>query len=253
MSNNLSSETIPHALPPIVGRALLVSNETTVVVQLTNGMQQFAIGVDVCPDLLTAAGLINTRKFEVIVVDLGLNDQAAHIFERIRLSPSNGNSVTFAIMDSSSREDLKVQPTFVLSKPLTEASIGSVLKPALGLIIRDYRRYFRCPVTIPVLLQIDGKAQIPCEMMNISEGGLAVKTPATFNPGSPVRVEFTLPSEPKAFDIGAEICWCDKKGRAGMHFRGISPEQKTLLQNWLSRKIEQGIPEPVARLFQKVQ
>jgi PilZ domain-containing protein len=184
LSNNLSSETIPHALPPIVGRALLVSNEPTVVVQLTNGMQQFAIAVDVCPDLLTAVGFINTRKFEVIVVDFGLGDQAVHIFERIRLSPSNGNSVTFAIMDSRSREDLEIQPTFVLSKPLTEALLGSVLKPALGLIIRDYRRYFRCPVTIPVLLRIDGKAQIPCEMINISEGGLAVKTSATFNPGS---------------------------------------------------------------------
>lgn len=253
MSNNLSSQTIPHALPPIVGRALLVSNDPTVVVQLTSAMQQFAIAADVCSDLITAASLINTRKFEAIVVDLGLGDQAVHIFERIRLSPSNGNSVTFAIVDSSSGADFKVQPNFVLPKPLSEALIGSILKPALGLIIRDYRQYFRCPVTVPVLLRIDGKAQIPCEMMNISEGGLAVKTTVTFDPGTPVKAEFTLPVESTAFDIGAEICWCDKKGRAGAHFRGISSEQKALLQDWLSRKIEQGIPEPVARLFQKVQ
>lgn len=221
--------------------------------QLTSSMQQFAIAADVCPDLLAAASLINTRKFEAIVVDLGLGDQAVHMFERIRLSPSNANSVTFAIGNSSPGADFKVQPNFVLPKPLTEGLIGSVLKPALGLIIRDYRRYYRCPVTVPVLLRIDGKAQIPCEMMNISEGGLAVNTTVTFDPSTSVRAEFTLPDEPTAFDIDAEICWCDKRGRAGAHFRSVSPEQKTLLQDWLSRKIEQGIPEPVARLFQKVQ
>lgn len=89
-------------------------------------------------------------------------------------------------------------------------------------------------------------------MLNISEGGLAVTTTVGFNPGATVRVEFTRPNEPTAFKIVAEICWCDKKGRAGVHFLAVLPDQQVLLQDWLSRKIEQGIPEPVARLFRKV-
>ena len=145
-----------------------------------------------------------------------------------------------------------IHPNFVIPRPLEEKLVGSVLKAALGLIIRDYRRYFRCPLAVPVLIHIDSKAQIPCEMMNISEGGLAVTTTVTFDPGAAVTVKFTLPSEPTAFNIDAEICWCDKKGHAGLHFRSIPHNQLVLLQDWLSRKIEQGIPEPVARLFKKV-
>lgn len=251
LSNNLKGQGAAAAILPIVGRALVVSNDATVVEQLVRGMQQFAIAAEVCPDAPSAATLINTRKFEAIIVDRALGDQV-DVLERIRLSPSNRNSVTFAVVDSAMVAESKIQPNFVIPKPLDEKLVGSVLKAALGLIIRDYRRYFRCPLAIPVLIRIGSKAQIPCKMMNISEGGLAVSTTVTFDPGAAVKATFTLPHEPTAFDIDAEICWCDKKGRAGLHFRSVLPDQQALLQDWLSRKIEQGIPEPVARLFRKV-
>jgi PilZ domain len=243
----MSNRDLP---PPIVGRALVVSSDSRVVGQLINGMQQFAIKAEVCTDLATAAGLINTRKFEAIVVDLALGEQVIHVVERIRLSPSNQNSVTFALVDSALHGQSRVQTNFLMQKPLTDSLIRRTLKAALGLIIHDYRRYFRCQLVVPVVIQID-RGQISCEMLNISEGGLAVNTRATFKLGAPVKVQFALPNEPTAFDIEAEICWCDNKGRAGLHFRSVSPEHKLLLQGWLSRRIEQGLPEPVARLFQK--
>lgn len=216
-------------------------------------MQRFAIAAEVCPDLPAAASLINTRKFEAIVVDLGLGEQGMHILECVRLSPFNQNSVTFAVVDSEVEADVKFRPNFIITKPLTESLIESVLKAALGLIIRDYRRYFRCPLKVPARIRLERMAEIPCEMMNISEGGLAVTTVVRFQPGARVTAEFTLPGEATKFLLDAEICWCDNKGRAGLHFRSVSPEQRRPLQSWLSQKIEQGIPEPVARLFQKVQ
>ena len=234
-----------------MGRALVVSNDATVIEQLVRGIRQFAIAAEVCSDTTSAASLINTRKFEAIIVDRPLGDQV-DLFDRIRLSASNGNSVTFAVVATGAGAELKTQANFLIPKPLDEKQVGSILKAALGLIIRDYRRYFRCPVTVPVLIDLLGKAQVPCEMMNISEGGLAVTTTVTFDPGTEVKAEFTLPDEATNFKIDAEICWCDKKGRAGLHFRSVLPSQQALLQDWLSRKIEQGIPEPVARLFRRL-
>jgi hypothetical protein len=230
---------------------LLVSTDPTIVEQITSGMQQFAITVDVCGDLATAASLVNIRKFEALVVDLALSEQVTHVLERVRLSASNQNCVIFALVDSGARTEFRIQPNFVMEKPLTDGALRSTLKAALGLIIRDYRRYFRCSVSVRIVIEIGSSVQIPCEMMNISEGGLAVNTLVTFKPGIPVKVRFTLPEEPRTFDIDAEICWCDNKGRAGLHFRSISPEQKVRLQGWLSHRIEEGIPKPVARLFRK--
>ena len=252
MSNNLNGHAARGAIPAIVGRALLVSSDSTIVEGLSGAMQHFAIAVEVCRNIPTAATLIHTRKFESIIVDLALGSQGEQLIERIRFSPSNSNCVIFAVLDSAQGTDLKTRPNFVIPKPFDEKQVRSVLKAALGLIIRDYRRYFRCPLTVPVLIDVDSKVQIPCQMMNISEGGLAVTTTVNFDPGATVKAEFTLPNESSFFKIDAEICWCDKKGRAGLHFRLVSPDQLVLLQDWLSKKIEQQIPEPVARLFRKV-
>lgn len=235
----------------IVGRSLLVSNDSSVVQQLTANLQQFAISADVCPDPIKAFNLINTRKFEAVIVDLALGEQIGNLLERVRLSPSNENSVTFALVSSDEESYLQVQPNFLIRKPLTDDEVGSTLKAALGLVIRDYRRYFRCPVTVPVLIRIDNKAEIFCEMMNVSEGGLAVATPVTFTPGAVVCAEFALPGESAVFEMDAEICWCNHKGHAGLQFRSVPQEKSVVLQAWLSRKIEESIPEPVARLFQK--
>jgi PilZ domain len=237
---------------PIAGRALLLSNDSAAVGQLTNGMQQFAITADVCSDLATASRLINTRKFEVIVLDFALTKQVAHVLERIRLSPANQNSVTFALVDSRAPEKAPVEPSFIMHKPLTGRSVGRTLKASLGRIIRDYRRYYRCVVTIPVILQLDGetKASCSCQMRNLSEGGLAVNTPVCFKTRTRVKAQFTLPDEPTAFEIDAEVTWCDHKGRAGLQFLSVWPEQKLVLQLWLSHRIEQGLPEHVAQLFQ---
>lgn len=235
----------------IVGRSLLVSNDPSIVRQFTASLQQFAITADVCPDPVAAVNMINTRKFEVVVLDSALGKQVGHVLERVRLSPSNQNSVTFALIGFDEEPSLKVRPNFVVRKPLTEHEVARTLKAALGLVIHDYRRYFRCPLTLPVLIRIDNKVRITCEMMNISEGGLAIATSVTFSPGAFVTAEFSLPGESAKFEMNAEVCWCDDKGHAGLQFMSLSREKTLLLQAWLSRKIEEGIPEPVARLFQK--
>jgi len=235
---------------PIAGRALLLSNDSAVVGQLTNGMQQYAITADVCSDLATASRLINTRKFEVIVLDFALTKQVANVFERIRLSPANQSSVTFALLDSRAPEKTTFQPNFIMHKPLTEKQVGRTLKASLGLIIRDYRRYYRCVVTVPVVLRVEGGTTVPSQMMNLSEGGLAVNTAASFKTGARVKTQFTLPEEPTAFDIDADVSWCDDKGSVGLQFVSVLPEQKLVLQLWLSHRIEQGLPQHVTQLFQ---
>jgi hypothetical protein len=98
---------------------------------------------------------------------------------------------------------------------------------------------------------LDNAGELICETLNISEGGMAVHTSIALKLGAGAKVQFALPGEPTAFNLEAEICWCDNKGRAGLQFRSRSPEQQALLQAWLSRKIEQGLPEAVARLYQR--
>lgn len=247
----MSNDAVSHTPGSVVGRSLLVTNDALILEQLQLALQKFAISVDACPDPVTAISLINTRKFEAIVVDLALGERVTGILERVRVSPSNQKSITFALIGPGDDSQWRPECNFVISKPLDENAMISTLRAALGLIIHDYRRYFRCPVVVPVVMSTDKGEKINCEMMNISEGGLAVTTLAELNPGMMVRTEFVLPGEIVGCELHGEICWCDKKRHAGLQFQYMSEDQKQRLQAWLSRKLEEGIPEPVARLFQE--
>ena len=165
----MSSFTTP-ARPDFAGRALLVSSRAAEARQIVSAMQRFAFTVDVCTDQESGAALITTRKFQAIILSLGADDQESELLDVVRSSPSNRTAVTFAVLGTE-RRSRPLNPNFFLHRPLTNALLTSTFKAAIGLIIRDYRRYFRCPIKVPATIQISGGPPTPCELMNISEGG----------------------------------------------------------------------------------
>jgi hypothetical protein len=233
-------------------RALLISNDSATVKQLTDGMQQLAITAEVCLDVGAAARLLNRRKFEVVIVDLAIGEQASEVFERIRTSPSNQHSVTFALTDPGTPlAAVQPRPSFVMERPLTADVIERTFKAAFGLIIREHRRYFRYPLTVPAVVEESPGKEMNCQLVNLSEGGMAVSSVSSLTPGAGVKVRFALPGQQGPLKIGAEICWYDQKGRAGLRFLMPSPDQQSVLQEWLTARLEENLPESVARQFQK--
>jgi hypothetical protein len=232
-----------------MGRVLLVCNDSAAIRQVVEGMQGFAIATEVCPDVGVARGLLYRQKFEALIVDSEMG-QAGEMLELIRASPSNRSAVTFAITDYQKPVSLKIQPNFVMEKPLSKQSVGYTLKAAFGLIVRERRRSFRCPVSISAVILTHGK-EISCQLVNVSEGGMAITESPVLKPGMRVTVSFTLPGQHDRFRIEAEVCWYDEKGRAGLRSLLISSQQMPLLQNWLAAKLEEDLPESVACQFRK--
>ena len=87
--------------PESAVRALLVSGDPPTIDQLSKSLNELAAATEVCSDLPTAIRLVNTRKFETVVVDLKLGEQTKAILERVRFSPSNHTTVAFAITEST--------------------------------------------------------------------------------------------------------------------------------------------------------
>lgn len=249
----MSSSAVAPTGGPFSGHALLVSSDLTVTRQITDAMRQFAFNPEICSDRTEAATLVCTRKFQAIILDIASPEELSKVLELIRCSPSNQTSVTFAVIDLGARADSQVRPNFMMQKPLTTGLIESTLKAAMGLIIRDLRRYFRCPVKAHATIQLADQPQIDCELINISEGGMAVNASVPLHSGAVVKARFVLPDTTDAFDVDGEVCWSDNRGRAGLHFRSLSQAQRERLQGWLSNKIEQGLPDPVSRFFHKKQ
>jgi len=231
-----------------LGRVLLICNDSAAIQQVAESMQQFAIATEVCNEVSMALRLLHRQKFEAVIVDCGLG-QAGELLEQLRLSPPNRTAVTFAITDPQTAS-LEIQPNFVMEKPLSADSVGRTLKAAFGLIVRERRRSFRCPVTIPAVILTNGK-EASCHVVNISEGGMAIAESPSLKPGGQLRVLFILPGQRDRFTVESEVCWYDEKGRAGLRSLTIPSEQKSALQGWLAAKLEEDLPEAVARQFRK--
>jgi CheY-like chemotaxis protein len=232
-------------------RALLVSNDPLTIKQISEPLRELAASTEVCTDIPSAVCLVNTRKFETVVVDLKLGEQSRTILERVRLSPSNHTTVAFAITDSTKQSAMAFEAgsNFVLEQPLSAVSVGRTLKAAYGLIIRERLRYFRCPISIPAAIREQDMGEIRCQAVNISEGGIAVVSSVPLKPGMQVSLQFTIPMSGTQLAAQSEICWCDEKGRAGLRFVALSPEQKAELKEWLSKRLEESLPESVALKF----
>jgi ActR/RegA family two-component response regulator len=237
-----------------IGLALLVSADPVTIQQFSHALQELSISPDVCQEVPTAVGLLNRRKFEAVIVDLQLGEQSGLILDEVHLSTSNRTAVTFGIgdTDAAATSAFRQKSQFVFERPLSAQSIHKTLKPAFGLILRERRRYFRYPISLPVIIQRQSRQEVRCNSVNISVGGMALSTQVPLVAGENVRVQFTLPDHEAPVLAESTICW-SKTGHLGVRFVSISDEHKSELQVWLSQKLEQVLPEFVAEQFRKAE
>jgi hypothetical protein len=238
------------ALSVLTGSALLVSGDPPTIDLLRGSLQQLAISTEICVEAARAPDLLKRRKFGAIIVDEQPGNRLPSLLEKVRRSPSNRTSVIFAIIDSDADTAVAFKEgfNFVLRRPLSESSVDTSLRAAYGLILREQRRYFRCPVDIAATLRRSGMEEFAGHVVNISEGGIAISTGLSLQPGVEVQVQFVLPGYESQFATQSSVCWC-KEGLMGLRFVSLSGHTKGKLQEWLSRRLEHSLPESVANKF----
>jgi DNA-binding response OmpR family regulator len=238
----------------LMTHALLVSADPVTVRQFSRALRELSISPVICQDATASIRLVKERKFDAVFIDLELGAKAGQILDLVRLSSSNQTAVTFAMAgsDANATALFRKKTGFLFDRPFSMQSIRNTLKPAYGLILREGRRYFRCPVAIPVSILREGKQEIRCSSVNISEAGMAVvaSTSIPLDPGEEVRVQFSLPNRKVPYLAESRVCWW-KEGRLGVRFTALTAECKYELQNWLSEKREEMLPEFVARKFRE--
>ena len=119
-----------------IGLVLLVSADPVTIQQFSYALQELSISPDICREVPAAIGLLNRRKFDAVIVDLQLGDQAGLILDEVRLSPSNRTAVTFAISGDDPKGDaFRKRSGFVFERPFSKQSIRNILNPAYGMIL----------------------------------------------------------------------------------------------------------------------
>ena len=215
--------------------ALLLSRDKEVQSILPVLLGGVRIDTEIVTDVSRAARLLSERKFEAIIVDCELNG-ADTVLKDIDSYPSNRTAVLFAIVpEVDVRDGLPAGAKFVIVKPLLAEQARRMLYAASDLLLREYRRYFRCGFEVPIYL-VGGSRKLRAITTNISIGGLAIRTLEEIRLAERFRLEFALPSA-VGLNVDGEVVWADTQGRAGLRFLELPELARRKLQTWLDSKM----------------
>lgn len=232
------------------GTALVFCKDPPTRQLILESLHPLAILPEICEDGVVAGSLLDKQKFEAVIVDLLLGDEAVLVLRQVRLSRANRTAVTFAIT-TGTQTSARPDSTFVLQRPLSAAAVCQTLRAAFGMVVRERRRYFRCPVEIPAFLRARQPEDLLCQTVNISEGGIAIKVPATLD-SEFALLRFSLPGRASQLFAETKVVWRGRGGMVGLQFESLAAPQKQELQEWLARKLDETLPEDVAALFRGV-
>ena len=230
--------------------SLLLSRDADVFRVLRPTLEKLSIEVEICQEAKKASEILISDKFDAVIVDCDDLPGGVEVLEGLRATPSNKNSVTFAIVNgkkTTTQEAFGMGVNFVLHKPLSALNATRCFNAALSFMLRERRRYFRHPVKMLVCVVLNDK-ELQVTSTNISEGGMALLLHQALPKNSTPRLRFTLPGTSHTLEVETEVAWADPKGFAGLRFLNLPPGSQELLEVWLNDQMEQQIPGSKGKL-----
>ena len=224
---------------------LLLSGDIQTIDALCHCMSQLAMHVEVCADFASAMRKLCRNKFDGIVVDFREMVPALELLSKVRETTAHRAAVVLAILKDAMQmpSAFRGGASFALVKPLVQASLMRTVRASYPLMVRERRRYFRCPIQIPVCVKPNSGAESMATSVNISEGGMAMSAPFQLEVGASVKLRLTLPGNEAPEDMAAEVCWKDQSGRVGVEFVRLSDAVMERLQSWLAARLEESLPD----------
>ena len=213
--------------------SLLVSRDWSEVSVLECILGGLHIGVDVEPEPERARAKLARTKVDALIVDCDLAGTAAFLHEL-----NDGlNTVPIVIISSpNGRNRFKESDaTFVFEKPISVEQAVRTLSAARNLILDGRLRYHRHTLDLPVHVHLGSKKRVKASLLNLSQGGVAVRPCRPTALEGIVRVDFTLPGAKAGFKVEGEVVW-NKQGNTGIRFAEMSRRVSRDLQLWLARQ-----------------
>jgi CheY-like chemotaxis protein len=230
--------------------SLLLSQDSELVRVVRPTLEKLSIDVEICHEARAAADILISEKFDAVIVDCDDLKGGLEVMQGLRATPSNKNSVTFAILNgkkTTTQDAFGMGANFVLQKPISALNASRCFHAALNLMIKERRRYFRQAVKMQVKVVLEGKT-LNATSTNISEGGIALMLKEAVPKGSTPHLTFTLPDVNLHMNVEAEVAWVDVKGRAGFRFHHVPTEAQQQLEKWLDDHMEQEFPGAKERI-----
>ena len=206
--------------------------EVSVLECILGGLQ---INVAVENEPQRALARLSRSKIDALIVDCDLNGSSQLLRE---LQSAEMRTTPLVIMGSphcQQRLD-ETGALFAFEKPISVEQAVRTLSAARNLILDGRLRYHRTGLEVPVSLSCKGRKAMDAYLVNVSQGGMQVRTQDPVESAKALQVSFELPGARTGVKAKAEIAWQDKRGNLGIRFVKLAKQQQRTLQLWLAQQ-----------------
>jgi hypothetical protein len=179
---------------------------------------------------------LSKSKIDALIVDCDLNG-SSQLLHRLQSPQRPPNTVPLVIMGGSQSLNLdQTGALFAFEKPISVEQAVRTLSAARNMIVDGRLRYHRTGLEVPVSLKCKGQQPKGAQLINLSQGGMQIRTEHFIDADTALQVSFELPGARSGLKAQAEVVWRDKTGNCGMRFVNIPKPQQRTLQLWLAQQ-----------------
>lgn len=230
-------------------RSLLFCPDPKTAGVLVRVLADLEISVETFNHAQDAVEKLRVERYDAIILDCDDKANADLLLNNARESPFNQNSLVAAIIDpkASAKNAFGVGASLVLYKPMSMERAKSSLRAARGLMKRERRSILRIPVQGLSSINSDHETSTQAIMVDLNEGGMAIRCAEALNAKEALSIRFTLPDSSEQITVTGEVAWQDRNGRFGIRFLDTSQASRRALKEWFSANAHKGEATPQFR------
>jgi len=215
-------------------RAALVGFNDSTNSILAECFRQF--GIEPVAVISGAAERLSREKFEACVVPLADWTGSESVLEAARGSRSNSRCVIYGV--GGSAQDAMRYSRYginaMFQEPLERPAMLKLVRATRLLVLHEFRRYVRIPVMTEVSVVGDGR-RISATTIEMSSGGMSIKSGEDFSTGVNVELSFALMTLPRV-NVRGIISW-NKPKSLGVRF-DPNDERRLKVKTWIDSYLE---------------
>jgi hypothetical protein len=216
-------------------RTALVDVKESARALLVECFRQF--GIESVAISSNAAERLRREKFEACVLNLGEGAGAEAVMEAARSSPSNSRCVIYGL-GGNAQEAMRYSKygiNAMFSEPLERPAAIKLVRATHLLVLHEFRRYVRVPVMTEVAVKAADGTRFTASSIEISSGGMSLKTSEELTLHTNVEISFALMTLPRVTVRGV-VSWRKPKSY-GVRF-DAADERRHAVKKWIDSYLE---------------
>jgi hypothetical protein len=233
MEKSFGTALAPTPVKKGAARAALVDLKESSRVLLTECFRQY--GIETVVTSAGSAERLRQEKFEACVVSLAPGAEA--VMEAARTSPSNSRMVLYGL-GGNAQEAMRFSKygiNAVFQEPLERPNALKLVRATHMLVLHEFRRYVRIPIMTEVTVVSPDNHRLSASSLEISSGGMSLKSAEDMPAGTSVEVSFSLLTLPRV-NVRAVVTWRKTKS-FGVRF-DPADDRRQKIKVWIDSYLE---------------